>query len=200
VDAGSAAQAAFLVTQGTRTVSGVLTPQFQINGFSPFFFQSFPQYTGAVNVIENNDRSRYNALEVQFSRRFIRGLAFQVSYTLAKSEDTRSYDPAFAVANRGTAQSAANTPFNLNNRDYNYAPSDFDRRHSLQGYFAAELPCSRPRAATAARATWGASSWRAGGTSSSRRSSATCSSRRPRASWATRDATSSSAPNISSST
>ncbi|HEX8188769.1 MAG TPA: hypothetical protein VF586_10475, partial [Pyrinomonadaceae bacterium] len=143
VDAGSVAQAAFLVTQGTRTVNGVLTPQFQINGFSPFFFQPFPQYVGGVNVIENNDRSRYNALEVQFSRRFIRGLAFQVSYTLAKSEDTRSYDPAFAVANRGFVQSGANTPFDLSNRDYNYAPSDFDRRHSLQGYFAAELPFGR---------------------------------------------------------
>ena len=143
VDAGSVAQAAFLVTQGTRTVSGALTPQFQINGFGPFFFQPYPQFAGAVNVIENNDRSRYNALEVQFSRRANRGVGFQLSYTLAKSEDTRSYDPAFAVANRGFVQSAANTPFDLRNRDYNYAPSDFDRRHSLQGYFAAELPFGR---------------------------------------------------------
>ena len=143
VDAGSVAQAAFIITQGTRTVNGVLTPQFQINGFSPFFFQPFPQYAGGVNVIENNDRSRYNALEVQFSRRFNRGLAFQVSYTLAKSEDTRSFDPAFAVANRNQAQSAANTPFDLRNRDYNYAPSDYDRRHALQGYFTAELPFGR---------------------------------------------------------
>ncbi len=141
VDAGSVAQAAFLVTQGTRTPTGqLLNGQFILNGFSPFFFQPFPQYAGAVNVIENNDRSRYNAFEVQFSRRFNRGVGFQMSYTLAKSEDTRSFDPAFAVANRGTAQSASNTPYDLNNRDANYAPSDFDRRHSLQGYFAAELP------------------------------------------------------------
>ncbi len=149
VDAGSVAQAAFLAaTQPLRTVNSVATPQFVVNGFSPFFFQPFPQFTGSattggINVIDNNDRSRYNALEVQFSRRFTQGLAFQVSYTLAKSEDTRSFDPAFAVANRGTAQSAANTPFDLNNRDANYAPSDFDRRHSLQGYFAAELPFGR---------------------------------------------------------
>jgi hypothetical protein len=140
VDAGSVAQAAFLVTQGTRTVNGVLTPQFVINGFNRFLFQPFPQYTGAVNVIDNNDRSRYNALEIQLSRRLDHGISYQVSYTLAKSEDTRSYDPAFAVANRGTAQSAANTPFDLNNRDANYAPSDFDRRHSLQGYFTLEMP------------------------------------------------------------
>ena len=143
VDTGSVAQAAFIITQGSRTVNGVLTPQFQINGFSPFFFQPYPQYSGGVNVIDNNDRSRYNALEVQFSRRATRGLGFQVSYTLAKSEDTRSYDPAFAVANRNQAQSAANTPFDLRNREANYAPSDFDRRHSLQGYFTAELPFGR---------------------------------------------------------
>ncbi|MGH9942539.1 MAG: carboxypeptidase regulatory-like domain-containing protein [Pyrinomonadaceae bacterium] len=143
VDTGSVAQAAFIITQGTRTVNGVLTPQFQINGFSPFFFQPFPQYTGGVNVIDNNDRSRYNALEVQFSRRLNRGVGFQVSYTLAKSEDTRSFDPAFAVANRNAAQSAANTPLDLRNRDNNYAPSDFDRRHALQGYFVAELPFGR---------------------------------------------------------
>jgi hypothetical protein len=143
VDAGSVAQAAFIITQGTRTVNGVLTPQFQINGFSPFFFQPFPQFSGGVNVIENNDRSRYNALEVQLSRRFVRGTAFQVSYTLARSEDTRSFDPAFAVANRNQAQSAANTPFDLRNREYNYAPSDFDRRHALQGYFTVEMPFGR---------------------------------------------------------
>src|SRR6266545_4552148 len=140
VDAGSVAQAAFLVTQGTRTVGGVLTPQFVINGFNRFFFQLYPQFAGAVNVIDNNDRSRYNAIEVQLSRRFNRGISYQVSYTLGKSEDTRSYDPAFAVANRGTAQSAANTPLDLNNRNANYARSDFDRRHSLQGYFVTELP------------------------------------------------------------
>lgn len=140
VDAGSAAQAAFLITQGTRTVAGVLTPQFVINGFDRFFFQKFPQFTGAVNVIDNNDRSRYNALEIQLSRRLSQGFSYQISYTLGKSEDTRSYDPAFAVANRGTAQSAANTPFDLNNREANYARSDFDRRHALQGYFVLEMP------------------------------------------------------------
>ena len=86
---------------------------FQLNGFSPFFFQPYPQFTGAVNVIDSNDRSRYNALEIQLSRRFNRGFGFQVSYTLAKSEDTRSFDPAFAVANRGFGQSAANTPYDI---------------------------------------------------------------------------------------
>jgi hypothetical protein len=151
VDAGGVAQAAFIIAQGTRAGNST-TPNFQLNGFSPFFFQPFPQFSGAVNVIDNNDRSRYNALEIQFSRRFTRGLGFQLSYTLAKSEDTRSFDPAFAVAGRGgdngtgrAGQSASSTPFDLGNRSYNYARSDFDRRHALQGYVLYELPFGRGR-------------------------------------------------------
>lgn len=151
VDAGSAAQAAFLITQGTRVVNGVRTPQFQLNGFSPFFFQPFPQFTGALNVLDNNDHSRYDALEVQFSRRFDRGVGFQLSYTLAKSMDTRSFDPALTLLGRSAAGTAAtflssNTPYDVRNREANYARSDFDRRHALQGFFVAELPFGRGRA------------------------------------------------------
>ncbi|MCA1615379.1 MAG: TonB-dependent receptor [Acidobacteria bacterium] len=141
VDAGGVANAAAFILTGTR--SGNANPVFVANGFSPFFFQSYPQFSGAVNVLENNDRSRYNGLEVQFSRRMSRGFGFQIAYTLAKSEDTRSFDPTFAIANRGSAQSTANTPFDINNRELNYARSDFDRRHAVQGYFTAELPFGR---------------------------------------------------------
>lgn len=137
VDAGGVATAALLISQGTRaggqqTIVG--------NGFAPTFFQAYPQFTGALNVIDNNDRSAYNALEVQFSRRFTQGFAFQASYTLAKSEDTRSFDPLFTVVSRGSASAASSSPFDLNDRDLNYALSDFDRRHAVQGYFAYELP------------------------------------------------------------
>lgn len=149
VAANSVGQAAFLIAQGVRSNG---TPVIVANGFSPFYFQRYPQFTGAVNVIDSNDRSRYNALEVQLSRRFSNGFSFQASYTLSKSEDTRSYDPAFAVAGRGgsnrtgiAGQSAASTPFDVNNRDLNYARSDFDRRHALQGYALYELPFGRGR-------------------------------------------------------
>lgn len=147
VDAGSVAQAAFLAAQGVQGGTGANRglSNLQVNGLPLTFFQLYPQFTGAVNVLDNNDRSRYNALEIQFSRRFNRGLGFQVSYTLAKSEDTRSFDPALSFANRGSAQSASNTPYDLNNRSFNYARSDFDRRHALQGYFTAEVPFGRDR-------------------------------------------------------
>ena len=148
VAAGAVSQAAFIIAQSTQ---GSFTAQpgavtLITNGFSPFFFQPYPQFTGAVNVIDNNDRSRYNALEIQVSRRSSKGLAFQASYTLAKSEDTRSFDPAFTLITRGgTGQSAANTPFDINDRELNYARSDFDRRHALQGYVLYELPIGKGR-------------------------------------------------------
>ena len=148
VAAGAVAQAAFIIAQSAQ---GTFTAQpgaqtLIANGFSPFFFQPYPQFTGAVNVIDSNDRSRYHALEIQVSRRSSKGLAFQASYTLAKSEDTRSFDPALTLLTRGgTGQSAANTPFDINNRDLNYARSDFDRRHALQGYVLYELPIGKGR-------------------------------------------------------
>ena len=148
VAAGSVANAAFLIAQGVQgnfaarpTVNDLVA-----NGFSPFYFQLYPQFTGAVNVIDSNDRSRYNALEIQLSRRSAHGFAFQGSYTLAKSQDTRSFDPALTLLTRGgTGQSAANTPFDIHNRNLNYARSDFDRRHALQGYALYELPFGKGR-------------------------------------------------------
>ncbi|HSE16196.1 MAG TPA: carboxypeptidase regulatory-like domain-containing protein [Pyrinomonadaceae bacterium] len=148
VAAGGVAQAAFIIAQSTQGAFAANpgTVTLVANGFSPFFFQPYPQFTGAVNVIDSNDRSRYNALEIQVSRRSSKGLAFQASYTLAKSEDTRSFDPALTLLTRGgTGQSAANTPFDINNRDLNYARSDFDRRHALQGYVLYELPFGKGR-------------------------------------------------------
>lgn len=141
---GSVASAALLMSQ--RLVSG--QRQIVTNGFSPFFFQRYPQFTGAVNVIDSNDFSTYNGLELQVSRRASHGLLMQLSYTFAKSLDTRSFDPAFTVAARTTSgtnasPSAQNTPLDVNNRRGNYARSDFDRRHALQGYLVYDLPFGR---------------------------------------------------------
>ena len=127
---------------------------------NPFFFQKFPQFAGNASgtvgglvVIDSNDVSRYNGLELILKRRFSRGLGFQLAYTLSKSKDTRSFDPTFSIATRGRfdrpdliGQSASSTPFDINNRRLNYAPSDFDRRHVLQGTYVYELPFGRGRA------------------------------------------------------
>ncbi len=135
----SVAAAAQTLSQRTGTQS--LTT----NGFSPFFFQKFPQFSGALNVLDSNDVSFYNSLQLILKRRISNGLGFQLAYTLSKSQDTRSFDPTFTTVSRANNQSASSTPFNNNNRRLNYAYSDFDRRHVLQGTYVYELPVGRGR-------------------------------------------------------
>jgi hypothetical protein len=133
-------------TLARRTNPGdAAVPTIVRSGFSPFFFRPYPQFSGALNVIDSNDFSFYNALEVQLSRRFSQGLSFQAAYTLAKSMDTRSFDPALTVLGRGTTQTASNTPYNIHDRRLNYARSDFDRRHAFQGYVVYDLPLGKGR-------------------------------------------------------
>jgi hypothetical protein len=143
---GSVAAAAQSLSQRTSGGQRVIVA----NGFSPFFFQPYPQFTGALNVIDSNDFSTYHGLEFQVTRRAGRGLLMQLSYTLAKSLDTRSFDPAFSTAVRtvstaNASPSAVNTPFDIRDRRFNYARSDFDRRHALQGYVVYDLPFGRNR-------------------------------------------------------
>jgi len=135
----SVAGAALTLAQRTGTQS--LTA----NGFDPFFFQKFPQFAGSLVVIDSNDISRYHAFQAILKRRFRNGVSFQFGYTLAKSMDTRSFDPNFTTVGRANAQTASSTPFDINNRMLNYALSDFDRRHSLQGTYVYELPFGRGR-------------------------------------------------------
>lgn len=133
------ATAAQTLSQRTGTTS--LTA----NGFSPFYFQRYPQFSGSLNVLDSNDLSRYNGLELITKRRITNGIGFQVGYTYAISKDTRSFDPVFTTVARGTAQSASSTPFDINNRRLNYAWSDFDRRHALQANYVVELPFGKNR-------------------------------------------------------
>ena len=133
---GSVAAVAAAIAQ--RTQGGV--PLVVLDGLSPFFFMAFPQFTGAFNVLDSRDISTYHAFEAQIRRQFSGGLSFQASYTLAKSLDSRSFDPTFSRVSRGAAQSASSTPFDLRNRNLNYAPSDFDRTHVFQANWVWELP------------------------------------------------------------
>ena len=144
ISTGSVASAALSLSQRLTGSQRTIVA----NGFSPFFFQPFPQFTGALNVIDSNDFSTYHGMELQVSRRARNGLLMQMAYTWSKSLDTRSFDPAFTVVARTTSAtnaspSAQNTPFDINNRRLNYGRSDFDRRHALQGYVVYNLPFGR---------------------------------------------------------
>ncbi|HWT01094.1 MAG TPA: carboxypeptidase regulatory-like domain-containing protein [Pyrinomonadaceae bacterium] len=148
---GSVASAAFLLGQRLSAGQRLIVA----NGFSPFFFQPYPQFSGTqanggLIVVDSNDFSTYHGLELQLSRRVGRGLLLQLAYTLSKSMDTRSFDPTFSTAVRTTSAtnaspSAQNTPLDLRDRRLNYARSDFDRRHALQGYLVYDLPFGRGR-------------------------------------------------------
>jgi len=109
------------------------------SGLPLTFFRQDSQF-GTIRVIDSSDYSTYNALQIVVSRKFVKNLTFQGSYTWSKSLDTRSFDPAFTVVSTGAVQSASSTPFDLHNRRLNYGPSDFDRRHILTGYGIWDLP------------------------------------------------------------
>lgn len=124
-----------------RTIGG--QQQTVAAGLGPYFFYSFPQFATGAFVIDSNDFSTYHGVQAQITRRMTGGLEAQFSYSLSKSLDTRSYDPAFTVAPGGTAQSASSSPFDIYNRKLNYGISDFDRRHVIQSYWVWDLPFGR---------------------------------------------------------
>jgi hypothetical protein len=135
--------AAANVTAGVCTSANVGRRLLDVNGFSSAL-QPFSQFTGGMNVFDSSDYSMYHGLEL-IVRRTVRGGTFQASYTLSRSMDNRSFDPTFTLIATGAAQSASSTPFDNNNRRLNYAWSDFDRRHVVQGYYVAELPFGNGR-------------------------------------------------------
>ena len=124
--------------QGDRSLT-------DLAGLGPYFFYPYPQFLGGVNVIDSGDYSRYHALELKLDRRFADGYSYLVGYTLSRSKDTRSYDPAFTVVSTANNQSASSTPFDIFDRDLNYALSDFDRTHVFQAQTVWELPFGQGR-------------------------------------------------------
>ena len=135
--------AAVAASLGQRIEGGKTTSE--LAGLGPYFFFPYPQFLNGVNVIDSEDYSRYHALELKLERRFAKGYSYLVGYTFSRSKDTRSFDPAFTRVATGNAQSASSTPFDIHNRDLNYALSDFDRPHVLQVQAAWELPFGQGR-------------------------------------------------------
>ena len=123
-------------TLARRSGSTGLTGQ----GFSPFFFQPFPQFAGGINVFDSSDYSNYQGFEFILKRRMHQGLSYQLAYTWSKSKDNRSWDPSLSTINTGNSQAGSATPFDLRDRSLNYSFSDFDRRHVFQATYVYELP------------------------------------------------------------
>ena len=79
-----------------------------------------PQF-GQLTLVTNHGHSRYDALQMKFTRRLSQGLQALVSYTLADSIDNTSSDVIPVL------------PSVRVDPDSDWGPSDFDVRHSLSG-------------------------------------------------------------------
>jgi hypothetical protein len=137
---GNVASAGLSISQ--RTLSG--QQMIVARGFSPFLFVPYPQF-GTLRVLDTEQYSRYHGLQFIFKRRMTNGVGFQGSYTWSKSKDNGSFDPTFTVVGASTAQSGSSNPWNIHDRDLNYAWSDFDRRHVFNLQYVWELPFGKGR-------------------------------------------------------
>ncbi len=102
------------------------------NSLTVDFLRPYQGY-GDIMMVEQEAITKYHSLQASFNRRFIRGLAFGVNYTLGRAMGTSSADlPAAGVLG---------APRNdENQRKANYMPLDYDRRHTLVTNFVWALP------------------------------------------------------------
>ncbi len=97
-------------------------------------FRPYPGFTSVLQA-SNWGRSTYNGLETSVSRRFTNGLQFQASYVLSKSMDNSS-----AFHSGATNRTYLMMPQDANDKDAEYAPSEFDARHRVNLSEIYELP------------------------------------------------------------
>lgn len=92
-------------------------------------FESVP--ISRFHYVDDTSSSDYHSLQLQFERRFHRGMAATVSYTLGKALDTSSTDSAYL---------ASVDPERL---ALDRGPADFDVRHTLSAALTYEIPALR---------------------------------------------------------
>jgi len=91
----------------------------------------YPNF-GFIEWRSDNGRSQYAGLDLGLERRFTRGVAFGLAYTLGKSQDNASEQLTTQGSNA----------FPQNSRDFEpwYGPSDYDVRHRFSANFVWALP------------------------------------------------------------
>jgi hypothetical protein len=91
----------------------------------------YPNF-GFIEWRADNGKSQYAGLDLGLERRFIRGLAFGVAYTVGKSQDNASEQLTTQGSNA----------FPQNARDFTnwYGPSDYDVRHRFSANFVWGIP------------------------------------------------------------
>lgn len=89
----------------------------------------------SIQVLGFNGDAYYNAMQLTATKRFSKGLQFQVAYTFAKSIDTNSATDS--VFTNGSVGSDAQDPFDTSRER---GLSDFDVRHNFVANFLYDLP------------------------------------------------------------
>ena len=93
----------------------------------------------AYEILVNEGKYRYNALQVEVRRRLGKGLDFQANYTFSKSLTDILSDVNADQNRQGT--------FLDNNRpNLNYGRADYDRTHAINANFIYELPFGKGKA------------------------------------------------------
>lgn len=99
----------------------------RLNG--PINFYQNPVAQGA-NMMTNYSNASYNALQVNYTRRFSRGVSWQANYVWSKSLSDTGGDNIFNFE-----------PFlDINNPKLERAPTVFDLRHAFKSNFVWDLP------------------------------------------------------------
>jgi hypothetical protein len=115
------------IRQGSATLTAATAElQQQYPGFAPF--------TGGVNQFVNLGKTDYDALMLQFDKRFSRSYSARVSYTLAYSRGNTS--------GSGAPTSGFQVLDDLN-LELNEGPTNFDQRHNLVFSGTAVVPHTR---------------------------------------------------------
>jgi hypothetical protein len=144
-DVGGLANSLANRLQSATTTNPNGVPLVVAAGLPATFFKPYPQYLGGLFVLQTRDYSNYNGLQLQLEKRFSRGFLLTVNYIYSKTLDVRSYDPAFTTVATGSTQSAAGTTYDYHNPRLNYAASDLDNTHVVNGYFVYDLPFGHGR-------------------------------------------------------
>jgi hypothetical protein len=98
------------------------------NALGPLPYPNF----GFIEWRSDNGRSVYKGIDLGLEKRFARGYAFGVAYTLGKSEDNAS--------EQLTTQGSNAFPQNARDFESWFGPSDYDVRHRFSANFVWALP------------------------------------------------------------
>jgi hypothetical protein len=91
------------------------------------FLTPFQGYSSSIRYLEFAENSNYHSMQASVNRRFSRGVLIGGSYTWGKALGTASGDFTFVRIDQF-------------NKQANYGPQTFDRRHNLTANWVWELP------------------------------------------------------------